>query len=182
MTERLGELSRRIHSGTLSKQPINPIAAVSTPNPFRQHTCARRSISQSRIGVTYLVFGPDRSSAKEDVPKHLQTLIKKLDQHAQSVEENQDDPCYEYNALHIAAWAHAEFIKIHPFEDGNGRVGRLLLNTLLVRFGLRPIPIQIPRHAYYEAMNIYQAEGDMNGLLAFFLGLMEEELDRKSEP
>ncbi|MGE0796709.1 MAG: Fic family protein [Lautropia sp.] len=38
-----------------------------------------------------------------------------------------------------AAWAHAEWVRIHPFVNGNGRTARLLGNVILVRFGLPPV-------------------------------------------
>lgn len=39
----------------------------------------------------------------------------------------------------LAAWAHCEFVRIHPFQNGNGRIARLLLNALLVRGGYNPV-------------------------------------------
>lgn len=39
----------------------------------------------------------------------------------------------------LAAWAHGELIRIHPFVDSNGRVSRLLVNYLLLRYGTLPI-------------------------------------------
>ncbi len=44
-------------------------------------------------------------------------------------------------------YAHYEFIKIHPFNNGNGRIGRLLLNIYAMKFGFQPI-------------NLYHREGD----------------------
>ena len=47
--------------------------------------------------------------------------------------------------------AHVEFEKIHPFEDGNGRTGRMLMNWQRVRAGLAPLLIKASeRQAYYE--------------------------------
>jgi hypothetical protein len=38
-----------------------------------------------------------------------------------------------------AAWAHCEWVRIHPFANGNGRTSRLIGNTILVRYGLPPV-------------------------------------------
>ena len=53
------------------------------------------------------------------------------------------------------AWAHAEWVRIHPFADGNGRTSRVLANAILVRYGLPPVLALRPRPvgAYEEAAN-----------------------------
>jgi hypothetical protein len=45
------------------------------------------------------------------------------------------------DALATAAWMHHEFEAIHPFEDGNGRIGRLVLNLHLLRRGWPPVHV-----------------------------------------
>lgn len=53
-----------------------------------------------------------------------------------------------------ASLLHGEFVKIHPFVDGNGRVARLLLNFELMRNGYPPIVIKKEqRLEYYEALD-----------------------------
>ena len=52
-----------------------------------------------------------------------------------------------------AAQLHTRFVKIHPFVDGNGRTGRLLLNLELMKFGYPPAVIRKEdRLAYYDAL------------------------------
>lgn len=46
-----------------------------------------------------------------------------------------------------AAWAHVEWIRIHPFANGNGRTARLLANSILERYGLPPVLRTRPRPA-----------------------------------
>lgn len=42
---------------------------------------------------------------------------------------------YENNAIELAAWTHAEFVRIHPFTDGNGRTSRMIMNYQLMLNG-----------------------------------------------
>ena len=68
-----------------------------------------------------------------------------------------------------AALVHAQFETIHPFADGNGRVGRALIQTILTRRGLTPsavLPISMVlstlRHAYLEGLNAYRHSGPLD--------------------
>jgi Fic family protein len=79
-------------------------------------------------------------------------------------------------ALVKAALAHAQFEAIHPFLDGNGRIGRLLISLILVADGALPHPFfyislyfKQNRTDYYEALQRVRTHGDWEGWLRFFL-------------
>lgn len=61
----------------------------------------------------------------------------------------------DYHPVIKACLLHGEFVKIHPFIDGNGRTARLILNFELMKYGYTPIVITRERRAeYYEALDI----------------------------
>jgi Fic family protein len=71
---------------------------------------------------------------------------------------------------------HAQFEMIHPFLDGNGRIGRLLITLLLVHWQVLPLPLlylsayfEENREAYYARLNAVGSDGDWAGWLRFFL-------------
>ncbi len=60
----------------------------------------------------------------------------------------------DYHPVIKAALLHGEFVKIHPFVDGNGRTARLLLNFVLISYGYPPIVIKMEnRLEYYDALD-----------------------------
>lgn len=52
------------------------------------------------------------------------------------------DEASELHPIKLAAIAHYKLVHIHPFTDGNGRTSRLLMNTILMKFGFPPVVIQ----------------------------------------
>ncbi|MBQ7480099.1 MAG: Fic family protein [Selenomonadaceae bacterium] len=61
-----------------------------------------------------------------------------------------------------AAWIHAEFVRIHPFADGNGRTARMIMNFELMRGYFLPIAIKkADREKYYAALDLYASEGNL---------------------
>ncbi|MBI5397973.1 Fic family protein [Candidatus Woesearchaeota archaeon] len=69
---------------------------------------------------------------------------------------------HKYPPILLAAVVHNQFENIHPFQDGNGRVGRLLLNNILLRHRLPPVNISFSkRQAYYESLRAYQNTGNI---------------------
>ncbi len=78
--------------------------------------------------------------------------------------------------LVLAGLAHAQFETIHPFGDGNGRVGRLLVTLLLVERGELARPLlylslffKRNRSEYYDRLNAIRTQGDWEGWMKFFL-------------
>ena len=74
-----------------------------------------------------------------------------------------------------AALAHVQFETIHPFLDGNGRVGRLLITLMLCHDNVLHKPLLYPslyfkqhRQQYYEELNAVRAEGDYERWIDFF--------------
>lgn len=59
----------------------------------------------------------------------------------------------DYNPIELAAFAHHELVKIHPFVDGNGRVARLLCNLILISKGYPPMMIRTKeRNKYFNCL------------------------------
>ena len=83
-------------------------------------------------------------------------------------------------ALVRVALVHAQFETIHPFLDGNGRIGRLLIAALLEQWGLLPEPLMylsgyLKRHQreYYRLLSAVRTDGDWEAWIGFFLEAVE---------
>ncbi|SKC81984.1 Fic family protein [Maledivibacter halophilus] len=80
----------------------------------------------------------------------------------------------EMNPIERAARVHGEFVKIHPFIDGNGRTARLLLNLELMKSGYPPIVIKNNRRVeYYEALDKAHTIGDYS----YFITIVKQEIE-----
>ena len=75
-----------------------------------------------------------------------------------------------------AALFHLKFEGIRPFEDGNGRTGRLILNLMLMQAGYPPINVKYSdRKRYYEAIDKYYMCNDISIMIQI---IVKETTDR----
>lgn len=82
------------------------------------------------------------------------------------------------NAIELAAWTHAEFVRIHPFEDGNGRTSRMIMNYQLIASGFLPVSIaKENRLEYFEALEEYAMEDNITPFADMIAELEEQRLD-----
>lgn len=104
---------------------------------------------------------------------HISGLIKDLE-----IFINSDDTILP---LIKAGLAHVQFETIHPFLDGNGRIGRLLIVLMMINDGLISEPILYPSYAfkkhhaeYYIALDKVRSQGDFEGWIRFYLQALIE--------
>ena len=83
--------------------------------------------------------------------------------------------------LENIAWFHAEFETIHPFNDGNGRLGRALINQQLTAIGYPPIiiPNKGKHTSYYPAFDSYRITNKYDDFTELFAGLLIESLYKR---
>ena len=149
-------LLREVHKVLLVGGTGGGRGAKLTPGEFRR--------SQVWIGGTRpgnAMFVPPPANQLDECLKHLERFLH-------------DQPTVT-SPLVKAALAHVQFETIHPFLDGNGRVGRLLIALQLASDGLLRLPLlylslyfKQHRQTYYELLNAVRLKGDWETWLEFF--------------
>lgn len=113
------------------------------------------------------------SGAEHTPPSPSDMYVQIKNFYMDLVEKTFDSP------INCAAWAHAEFVKIHPFVDGNGRTSRLIMNYQLMSCGLLPISIKKEsRLDYFNALETYAVKNDISLFANMIAVLEEEQLDK----
>lgn len=138
------ELIKEIHfiltSGTYDEKRF--VANGERPGEFKKHDYV--------TGVNEVGAAPD------EVENELRELLDMLAENSSA------------EILKLAAYFHARFEYIHPFADGNGRVGRTLLNYFLMINGHPPLIIfDEDKRLYYAALEKYDSEEELTPLYEF---------------
>ncbi len=128
--------------------------------------------SQNWIGGTR----PGNAAYVPPPPEMVPTALSDLERWI-----HRDDPL---PPLVRAGLAHVQFETIHPFLDGNGRIGRLLITLLVEHWGLLSSPLlylslALKRHQeeYYHRLSAVRIDGDWEGWTAYFLECVHEAAD-----
>lgn len=115
------------------------------------------TVGEYRTGVVYVgslvevVYTPP---AAEQVPELMEKYLQAVNFTAADIPE----------IMEKVAKSHFDFERIHPFKDGNGRVGRMILNQQLINHGLLPVAIG-PKSDYRRSFVQYDKNGDMSKLI-----------------
>lgn len=154
-------------------------------------------IKQMHYTLTYGTFDERRFVTNEERPGEFKkhdyvTGINEVGSPPQYVEEdlislindvNDVKSEEKFNPLTVAAYLHASFEYIHPFADGNGRVGRTLMNYYLMTNDYPPLIIfDEDKKEYYKALESYDTSEDLKPLIEFIqsqtIKTWEKSLDR----
>lgn len=111
----------------------------------------------------YVVGRNDIGCLPNEVEGELEFIINQFNE----VIENKS--ITQIQAIKIVTYFHAWFECIHPFADGNGRTGRMLLNWMLIKLNHPPLIVfEEDRNLYYDALEDFNETEDLNKLLEFF--------------
>lgn len=157
--------------------PLTEQLVKETHRILTQHTLTYRykdavpgEYTNTDMGAGDTIFG-DHEELIARVPKLMEATQKAIEQ-------------LPVHPIEIAAQFHKHFIFLHPFRDGNGRLGRLLSNFILVKLGYPMLLIEsTDREKYIGALKACRDERNTAPMVEFFfsiaIGRMEKELARK---
>lgn len=102
------------------------------------------------------VVGDDIGAAPDEVEDEIAFVLKEV------LDNEGKDP------LTVAAYLHLSFESIHPFADGNGRLGRTLMNYYLITHNYPPVIIYSEdKETYYLALAVFDKAGEIDGFKKF---------------
>ena len=109
------------------------------------------------------------------VPETMEALIDHTSEHLKDIDVND----VNRHPLSIATYFHQQFLNvIHPFSDGNGRIGRIFTNLILLKNGYPPVFIkEVNKDEYLKRFEL--SDNDMNPMLEFMADRLIESLEDK---
>lgn len=134
---------------------------------------------QVRVGGHYGVAASDvAAELAADFGNKLQTITRELDAMLPSGRESNADQLAA--VLDVCAWVHAEWVRIHPFANGNGRIARLWANFVAMRYGLPPFVRLRPRpNDGYADAGAKAMQGDWKPTAVLFRRMLNALLDEQ---
>ena len=131
---------------------------------------------QVRVGAQYGVNAAEVAEELVEFERKLHALIRELDAMLPAGQEADADQLAA--VLDLCAWVHAEWVRIHPFANGNGRTARLWANCIAMRYGLPPFIRLRPRPNYgYGEAGAKAMQGDWKPTAVVFRRLLNAFLD-----
>jgi len=151
------------YNGDINKKLILNLHKLVVENTLPEHLIPQigiyRKVQVYIRGTSWLPPKP------EEVPGEMANLLRWYSKNKKAL-----------HPLVLAAYFHAAFETIHPFVDGNGRTGRLLMNFILHKNDLPMINILNSRKLkYYECLEKAQLKGNLEPLIKFLFGLIIEQ-------
>lgn len=116
-------------------------------------------------------FGPNKSAHRKEVPQLFSEHSEMCRRHCHRLQSEvaELDIRFADESVRSACYIHADLIQIHPFVDGNGRVGRLVLDWFLLRAGFPVVAFHFPKKEYIDALNYYYRTNDIEPLVVLVL-------------
>jgi len=153
-----GKDMREIYETKNSRQAVDLLlhkkVKISHEGIIRLHKIIMQNIEKESgyKKLPNMILGSNlKTSPPEKVYQHMAELIEWYNKNRQKM-----------HPLQLAAIFHGRFERIHPFKDGNGRVGRFLLNAILVNEGYPPLIIRkTQRVNYLHALHAFDQDADI---------------------
>jgi Fic/DOC family len=180
LRQNLTQVLRRIRDSALRRNAptldaarqwqADTLAGLQMPKP----AYVGRFRGEPGIKNVHVTIGAAQGVPPADVPAQLQRFEQRLQRATAALDERYParaalDTDGLAAVIDLSAWAHAEWVRIHPFANGNGRTARLWANFLLMRYGLPPVVRLRPRpDGGYGAASARAMAGDWEATAALF--------------
>ncbi len=144
----LEKLSAEVESGAFRARPLSTELVCDLHGRLFGGVRAHAGRCRSRgMGPVHLIILGTRSPANDEVPAKLAKILSEAERRTAHARD-----AGVADAVRIIIRTHVDLVQLQPFNDGNKRTARLVLNIMLVRLGLNAVAFAVPRKEYFAAL------------------------------